>query len=276
MRTPVYLKSVALAVAGLLARNGAGGVLTNGVETLSGWERDRVVLATTGAGVAGVTVWGVFNWDYFSKAPNAESEGWFGADTEDGGVDKLGHLYVTYLLSHGVATLYEHWRFSQADAALYGALTSFAVMGYMEFGDSFSSYGFSYEDMLMNTAGALLGYLLYVRPDWSEKIDLRCEVGLSPSQADVVTDYDNTRFLVALKLNGFEWFRESWLRHVELHAGYYAEGYWDDAEPDERHPYVGIGFNLTDLFGRQGWGVASTVFKYVQIPYTSAIYEFDL
>lgn len=239
-------------------------------------DRNRVVLATTAVGVAGVTAWGVLNWDYFTRSPHAQSEGWFGKGTDDGGMDKLGHCYATYVISHGIASLYEHWDMEREEAALYGSLTSFAIMGYMEVGDSFSDYGFSYEDMVFNSIGALMGYLLYVNPALSSKIDLRWQFGLEPNKADFLTDYGNTKFLVALKLNGFEAMQKSWLRHVELHVGYYTEGFDEPAEENLRHPYVGVGFNLTDLLRRHGYGKTATVFRYIQVPYTSANYDFDL
>ncbi len=246
------------------------------IEYVAGWERNRIVLGTTAAGVAGVTAWGVANWDYFSRSPQAKSEGWFGPDTPEGGMDKLGHLYTTYLMSHGFAYLYEHWDFEHREAAFCGCLTSFAIMGYMEFGDSFSDYGFSYEDLVMNGLGAVLGYLLYTRPALAGKVDLRWQIGLQPTQADVLTDYENSKFLVALKLNGFETFRRGALRHVELHAGYYVEGFGEAGEPDYRHPYLGIGVNLTDLLFRQGWPRCATVLRYLQLPYTSLNHDFDL
>jgi hypothetical protein len=239
-------------------------------------ERNRIVLGTTAVGVAGVTLWGVAQWDYFSRTPHAHSEGWFGENTDDGGMDKLGHMYASYVMSHGIACLYKHWDFDRRDAALFGSLTSFAIMGCMELGDSFSDYGFSAEDMTMNTLGCLMGYVLYLHPALASKVDFRWQVGLDPGQADFFTDYSNSKFLFALKLNGFERTRKTWLRHVELHAGYYTEGFGEESELNCRHPYLGIGFNFTDLFQRHGHGKTAAVFRYVQPPYTTLNYDFDL
>lgn len=239
-------------------------------------DRKRIVLATSAVGVAGVTAWGVLNWDYFSRRPHAKPEGWFGRNTSDGGMDKLGHLYSAYVMSHGISGLYEHWDFGRREAALYGSFTAFAIMGYMEFGDSFSSYGFSYEDMVFNTLGSLMGYLLYMHPELSAKIDLRWQFGFEPKQADFLTDYGNSKLLLALKLNGFEAMQSNWLRHVELHVGYHTEGFDDAARKNLRHPYVGVGFNFTDLFRRQGCGKTATALKYIQLPYTAVNYDFDL
>lgn len=87
-------------------------------------EQRQRLLEVNLAGIALVSAWGVYKWDYFSRSPHAESEGWFGNSTDDGGADQLGHLYSTYLASHGLAYLYEKWRFPRDEAALYGALSS--------------------------------------------------------------------------------------------------------------------------------------------------------
>lgn len=234
------------------------------------------VLWVSSAGMLGVTAWGVVQWDYFSRSPHQASEGWFGADTEAGGMDKLGHLYTSYVLSHGFSALYESWDVPRNDAAACGALTSFLIMGYMEFGDSFSDYGFSCEDFLMNTCGAAFGYLLYSRPALAAKIDLRWQFGPSPSQGDFTTDYENSKFLLALKLNGFDAARPTFWRYVELHLGYYAEGFDDAAKDKARYLYAGLGFNLTDLIRRHGYRKTATFFNYVQLPYTSINYDHEL
>jgi len=67
------------------------------------------VLYTNLIGAAVVTAWGVANWDYFTTDPVMADEGWFGDATKYGGADKLGHVYSTYLLSLGFASLYEYW-----------------------------------------------------------------------------------------------------------------------------------------------------------------------
>ncbi len=239
-------------------------------------EENQIVLGTTMAGIAGVTAWGMVQWDYFTQTPHAQSEGWFGENTDDGGMDKLGHLYTSYILSHGIAYLYECYDFRRNEAALYGSLTSFAIMGYMEFGDSFSDYGFSGEDLTFNTLGCLLGYLLYVHPELARKIDYRWQFGLDPEKSDFTTDYGNSRFLLALKLGGFKSMEKNWLRYVEVHVGYYTEGFSDKREIDYRHPYLGLGINLTDLFRRHGYTKTATFFNYVQLPYTSINHDFDL
>jgi hypothetical protein len=274
----VFMGVVLIASAGMQVALASVSMSTEelGGNTLSVEERNRIVLGTTAMGVGGVTAWGVVHWNYFTRSPNSGSEEWFGGDSEEGGMDKLGHLYGSYVLSHGIARLYEHWAFERNEAACYGTLTSFAVMTYMELGDSFSNFGFSYEDLVMNTVGCGLGYLLYTRPDWANKVDLRIQPGLKPTQGDILTDYENTQFLLALKLNGFDVLQKNPWRHVELHLGYDIEGFDSGREENRRYLYAGVGFNLTDFFRRQGRYKTATFFNYVQLPYTSLNHDYEL
>ena len=240
----------------------------DGTEPLTPEDRNRRVLNVTLTGVGVVTAWGVANWDYFSGKPQAKSEGWFGRNTEEGGVDKLGHVFATYATAQGISSLFEHWCFTPEEAAWYGSLSSFAILGVMEAGDSFSDYGFSYEDLIANALGGIASYYRYRYPDLASKVDLRWEIGFDPGQVDVLTDYENSKYLVALKLNGFEQFNKGILKHVELHAGYFTRGYSEASAPDERNLYMGIGLNLTDLFRRSGHRKLATALNYYQPPGT--------
>ncbi len=217
-------------------------------------------------GLGAVTAWGVANWDYFSRTPHAKSEGWFSADTDEGGADKAGHFYLTYALSQGLSAYFKHQCFDADNAHFYGALSSLVIMGYMELGDSFSSYGFSYEDLVSNTLGGMASYYFYKYPELSKKFDIRWEYGLHPNKVDVFTDYQNSKYLLAVKLNGFEATRKGFLKHLELHLGYYSRGYRDNTTTNERNLYFGLGLNLTDLFRQRGYRKTATLLKYYQPP----------
>ncbi|HHO59495.1 MAG TPA: DUF2279 domain-containing protein, partial [Thiotrichales bacterium] len=140
-------------------------------EPLSTEETTNKLWLVNLSGIGVITAWGVLNWDYFSKPPGTTSEGWFGNDTNYGGADKLGHLYTSYVTAHGLSYLYESWCIDRDDAALYGALSSLAIVGYMEIGDSFSGFGFSSEDMLANTVGVVAGYYSYKYPSIGHYVD---------------------------------------------------------------------------------------------------------
>ncbi|GAA3526484.1 DUF2279 domain-containing protein [Zobellella aerophila] len=237
-------------------------------QVLPGAQQQQKLQTVLLAGTGLITLWGVANWDYFSRVPHAQSEGWFGQHTNEGGADKLGHLYSVYAASQGLGYLYEQWCFTPGDAALYGALSAFAVFGYMEVGDSFSDFGFSYEDVIANGVGSTASYYLSIYPELAEKIDIRWEYGVKPQQADFITDYQNSKFLVALKLSGFDAFKQGVLKYGELHLGYLARGYSDPTQINERSLYLGVGLSLSELFRQTGHHKTATLFNYYQAPGT--------
>lgn len=239
-----------------------------------GWSPRQKVLTLNLGAVGAIAAWGLISWDYGSSSPHMDQERWFGHGTLEGGADKLGHMYTSYALSHGLSTIYRAWDYPPGKAAAMGALSSFTIQGMMELMDSFtSSYGFSYEDMVMNTAGVLLGYTFDRHPDWQRKIDFRLEYKPSLGknfESDVFTDYQSHKYLLALKGEGFSALNQTFLRYLELQVGYTAKGYADYAPggPDDRRRslYAGVGLNVGELV-RPLWD--SRIFNYLQIPYTS-------
>ena len=238
-------------------------------------QQNQKLLLTTMAGVGVITAWGIAQWDYFSQSPHSDSEGWFSNDTKYGGADKLGHMYVSYVTSHGLAYLYERWDFQKEKAAFYGALSSLLIYGYMEIGDSFSEHGFSYEDLIANALGSAFGYFLYRSPELADKIDFRWEYGIDPQGSDFTTDYENTKYLFALKMNGFKSMQNTMLKHFELLLGYYTRGFSAENESKERNIFVGVGLNLTDIFRRHSFNKTATILRYIQVPYTYIEYAHD-
>ena len=211
----------------------------------------------------GIIAYGVEHWGYSTDIdPHTNSEGWFGHDTEEGGADKLGHAYTGYSMAHTYAALYESWGYDSDKAALYGAWSSFGFTSIMEFGDSFSSYGISYEDMIVNTLGALFGYVSYKNPEIGEKIDFRLEYKLHNKmwEKDFLTDYENSKYLFALKASGFKATQNTkYLKYLELYLGYYIRGFEQNDINRERNLFVGLGINLSKLLDTK-------IFKYYQIP----------
>jgi uncharacterized protein YfiM (DUF2279 family) len=241
----------------------------------AGWSKeDKALWLNLGAGAA-VVGWGVASWDWGGGGPTFQDEGWLGSDTSEGGADKLGHMWSGYALSHLFAWQYDRWGFDNEASARLGALSSFGLMGLVEVGDSLSDeYGFSVQDALFSTAGAALGYVLWREPALSSKLDFRIEYDPfreGEHEADIFTDYDRLRYLLALKGEGFEALSDSPARFLELHLGFYARNY-DDYNPSqgtpdlrEQHVYVGIGLNIAKLLEPYCCGAP---FRYIQVPYT--------
>jgi len=240
-------------------------------------EKSKKLWTVNLTGIGIITAWGATKWDYFTRSPRSKSEGWFENNTKSGGADKLGHLYTSYLITHGLSNLFESWCFNKNNAATYGALSSLAIVGYMEIGDSFSDFGLSKEDMIANTAGIIYGYFSYKNPKLADTLDLRWEYKPnSETLEDFVTDYENSKFLLALKLNGFDFARSNFLKHVEFHAGYYTRGFSGINATKERNLFIGISLNLTDLFRRHSYDKTATLLKYYQIPDSSMTSSRDI
>ena len=239
------------------------------------FSKENIVVMSNLVGLTAITAWGVLNWDYFDTDPKRADEGWFSQNSPNGGQDKLGHFYFSYTLSHILATLYKNHGYSTRQGAFLGAVSSFGMATWMEFGDSFSRYGFSYEDCILNLMGSMTGYLLYTRPDISEKIDFRVEYQPDFNSGDVFTDYENQKFLMAIKFDGFTQTRKTFLKYLELHLGYYARGY-ENNHNRTRNVYIGLGFNISRLFKHASFPRVSTVFQYLQLPYTYLELDRDL
>ncbi|HEX5710985.1 MAG TPA: DUF2279 domain-containing protein [Sulfuricurvum sp.] len=236
------------------------------------------ILVTNLAGIALITGWGITNWDYGNSSPHATNEGWFGPQTKYGGADKAGHLYAAYMVGSGLSGLYQSWGYSQQDAALYGSLSSFFLMNTMEIGDAFSTQqGFSYEDFILNSLGSLSSYLFYTSSELSKRVDLRIEYLPSFKTADVVTEYEKMKYVIALKAEGFDCITHPALRYGELHLGYYTRNYKGGiTDESERILYVGIGINLSKIARQNGYRKTGTFLNYYQLPYTYIPIENDL
>lgn len=241
------------------------------------WDKARKRTAVNIAGAVAIGLWGVAQWDYGEHNPHFRSESWFGEDTREGGADKFGHLYTNYVATHGLAMLYQRWGYPRPEAARQAAWSAWGLLTLVEVGDAFSDYGFSYQDMVMNTLGAYAGYWMYREPELARHFDLRVEYVPTFDQTDVTTDYDGLKYIAALKFDGFAATRATWLRDFELHLGFYARGYSDPEPADrDRFVYVALGLNLTRLLGQRGHDRWATVFRYYQPPLTYIPIEHDL
>ncbi len=228
------------------------------------WTKETKVTLLNAAAIGGVLTYGFTIWDYGDRTMHAKNEGWFGKGTDEGGSDKIGHLYLNYVTTRGFANLARYWGYDEEGAARVGALSALAFTSVMEVGDSFSVYGFSYEDFLINIAGSGLGYLLARDEELADLIDLRLEYypRTSPG-SDVATNYDNLTYTLALKFSGFERLKETPLRYFELLGGFYTRDF--GSENGKRVLFAGIGLNVSELLSPMP---GSGFFNYVQLPYT--------
>ena len=247
----------------------------------SWWSRQpksKKMLYTNITAATAIGIWGLATWDYGSAGFNMGDEGWFGHDTKYGGADKIGHLWSTYAFADALTGLYKGWGYAPAKANLYAALSSWTVQLAMELGDATSeTQGFSWEDMTMNTLGALTSVLMEKYPELDRKIDLRVEYVFNVPINGIFDDYSNQFYSMVLKLDGFDTLENTFLKYVELSAGYYTRGYGEPDEEQTRSLFAGIGFNFSRLLNQNGWEKTGKVLEYIQVPYTvpKVSYDFD-
>ena len=235
---------------------------------------------------AGITAVGLSRWDWGSSKFHFVSEGYFGKDTYNGGMDKLGHAWTAYVLAD-----YLSWRIGNSfpdalNADITGAALSFGFMSYIEVSDGLSKgYGFSYQDLMADAAGAGFSLLRHRIPGLAEKLDFRLQYWPSGdgSSLDFATDYMGQKYVLALKPAGFEALKETPLRFFELELGYYARGFTHSDRDDRRRSlFAGIGLNVAEIYDavtrRDGSMISEGVkggLHYVQVPYTYVPAEHD-
>lgn len=262
------------------------------------WDHTTSIPWRFGGAFAAITATGVANWNWGSSPFRFQSEGWFGKDTHNGGMDKLGHAYSAFVLADFLTDGINKKRGESRSTSYSGALLSMALMTYIEIFDGFSKdHGFSHEDLLTDAAGALFSVARRTIPGLREKLDFR--LLYQPSGGTIralmscfpkphcdrdgqtfrspITDYKSQRYLFALKLAGFDKIAATPLRLVELHGGYYARGFTREEEQrgdsTRRRLFVGAGLNVGQLLFRgrpRGLGKAATsLLEYLQVPYTA-------
>lgn len=239
----------------------------------TGWwssqPKEKKLLYTNIFAASLIGIWGLAEWDYGSADWHSGDEGWFEQDSKYGGADKLGHFWATYAFSDALTALYTHWGYDSRKANTYAALSAWTVQAFMEMADATSeSQGFSWEDMVMNTFGALASVMMERYPSLDDKIDFRVEYVFNEDVNGIFDDYSNHYYSMVLKLEGFESIENSFLQYLEFHGGYYTRGYDNDEEDNERSLYAGVSLNFSRFFRENDWKKTGTTLEYLQIPYT--------
>jgi hypothetical protein len=212
--------------------------------------------------------------------PRTQKEGWFGRSTQNLGVDKLAHAYSTYVISE---LLYGRIKRNVGDAPgielTAGALAS-GIMLWSEVFDSIEpSGGWSWEDVTFNSLGAGFSVMRNSVPGLDDKIDFRLLIDPNKHIYTVKgkEHFQQQRYLFAMKLAGFNAFKRTPLRYVELHLGYRADDFLNEDRAagisPKRHVFAGLGINLKELLfknsrTRKGRAIGE-VLTYFQLPFTS-------
>ena len=219
------------------------------------------------------------------------NEGWLGQNTYAGGGDKASHVVSYYAVGMLLGGAYQELGMQRDNAALLGAATSTMAGFVTELGDGRGLYGFSYEDLLMDTLGAAtyLGISYYHLDDL---VSLSAGLVPIPSYPCCVAgafgkDYTEEIYAANLKIAGLGdrmHFRPGPARFLLFSVSYSAKGY-PYADPDIRERQVGfsLGINFSQILKEVGvppdklWGkVLYFLFDVLRIPYTQVGMFYDL
>lgn len=207
-------------------------------------------------------------------------EGYFGRDTGQLGVDKLAHAWNGYVFTDVLYKRMARKVGGGAQTAWTAAALGMALQTYGEIYDGFHrGSGFSWQDMAFNAVGVGFSVVRQTVPGVAEKVDFRTYF-VPPNRPEGLGDpdrFEKQRFLLAVKGAGFAGIRDTPLRFVELHLGYRGKNFSSTDRriglTPERRIFVGVGFNVAELFRRRTGPVASvarSTLEYLQLPYTSA------
>lgn len=234
-----------------------------------------------GGGATLVAAYGSYNWwnSGFGGGFDTTNEGWFGAGTDFGGADKLGHLYSNYAGVRLLTPLFEIAGNSREESVSLALWSTLGVYTALEVVDGYSrAWKSSPQDAIANAAGAALGYALETDPELDAIFDFRLDYRRSPNSADFdpFGDYSAQKYLLVVKADGFAGLRENgFLRYVEVAVGYGTRGY-GSAGTHHRDTYVGLSLNLARLLADSAYDgrmhstsfqrAADRLFELVQFP----------
>lgn len=208
-------------------------------------------------------------------------EGWFEKDSKYAGMDKLGHAWYGNAVADFFFERNPNKTTQTKRSAALGSAISFGIMTLVEVSDGFADtvVGFSREDMVANAAGAAFSYLRNTRPGLKKLVDYRIEYlpNYTKDDFEIDTFYADQKYLLAWKLSGIDALKDNPLRFFEVHTGYFARGYSSKevGEEKQRNGYVGVGLNLSEVFGLGGSKKSGSkrffkhFFDHIQVPKTS-------
>jgi uncharacterized protein YfiM (DUF2279 family) len=229
--------------------------------------------------------------DHSTGGVHLAHENWFGEHTYVGGTDKVSHFVAFELLARELAGLYGFLGYDQDRARLLGFGVSVATGTIIEIGDATNLFGFSYEDLLTDLAGAGTAVLL-AKLDAEDLLGFRYGKVPGPAPEHVEDevlgrDYDYEIYTADVKLAGVA--RRLGIdigpaRYLLLSATYGVKGYPRGAIADrERQVGFEVGLNIGEMLNAvnvtrdKWWGFAAhVVADDFRIPYTAGGFRYDL
>lgn len=229
--------------------------------------------------------------DHPSGTFRFHNEQWFGRHTYAGGADKVSHFNSYNTVARLMSEVYGDLGVPADRAPLYGSAVSALAGLVTEIGDGTNRYGFSYEDLISDTAGAATAFVT-ARYGLDDLLGFRTGVIPHPQvigqpNGGFGKDYTEEIYTADMKISGLAQrlhFRPGLARFLLLSTTYGAKGY-PYAVPGVRERQVGleVGLHVTEILRAAGlrndhwWQrVLFVILDSVRIPYTSVGVQYDL
>lgn len=219
------------------------------------------------------------------------NEQWFGRHTYAGGADKISHFVLYNVVGRLMTQVYGELGVPRDRSDLAGASVAALAGLITEIGDGTNRYGFSYEDLVTDVAGAATAF---VTTHYGLNDLLGFRIGYIP-HPEVIgqpnggfgKDYTEEIYTADVKFAGLAkrlHFRPGIARFLLISATYGTKGY-PYAVPDVRERQVGleVGLHFSEILRAVGlrndhwWQrVLYVLVDSVRIPYTQIGVQYDL
>lgn len=218
-------------------------------------------------------------------------EGWFGQNTYSGGGDKASHFVSYYIVAKLMSGVNMELGMSADDARLLGTGVAWLAGVATEIGDGGNKYGFSWEDITMDTLGAATA-LAIGHYGLDDLVGFRAGRVSSPTApccpyGGTGKDYSEEIYTGDLKIAGLgerARFNPGIARYLLFSVSYSAKGY-PYANPAVRERQLGFeaGINFCEILRAVGvppdkwWSkVLYFAFDVLRFPYTQIGMYYDL
>lgn len=199
-------------------------------------------------------------------------------------MDKAGHFFAAFQISHSSTKLLGWAGLEQKKALVWGSITSAILLTPIEVFDGFSAeYGASISDLAANSLGAGLFYLqqskwgeIRIHPKYyfkrSNFPELRPSLLGSSLTEELIKDYNAQEYWLSVDLSRFTKSVPKWLN---ISVGYGASGMVSASKANNesmglnpsRHYFLGLDFDLNEYRGRSKViNTAIFVLNMVRIP----------
>lgn len=253
------------------------------------------VVGITSAAIIGMVAgWAADAWWSDGLEPfSFRRAGAFEMNSYAGGADKVGHAYATYVMTHGMYSIYRGLGMSRTNALWWGAGSVFVVSNWVELIDGFTEFGFEHGDVIANSAGIALGLVTRIWPATDDLLGFRMAYTPSRDFLDneksflkFINDYTGMTFYFDLKAKGVYRALDKdpgLMRYVVGGIAYNTDQYSPVKVWPERRRNLGvhIGLSLSEIL--RGWGDGdegvegiATFFDYYAVPFLSVALMKDL